>query len=227
MNMSRIEKLIIYVGLGLAFLKTGEAMVTYAPRAVFGFSSDWVSYLWAYLGAFMVEGVLYVAYHKLTESGKDRNARIAAWAVGILSVSFSLAMNRIDQSITEGTLATIAGNSPLAVLHNVVFAIPLVGAVLFMLMDIIDKATDDAPQRPPQRQMQVQRQPPQSQHQPVAQWKGVQVQPERPLGQRPDSIQLSGGPDDELSSLLGAGSNGRKFETTVPMGVTLVERHGH
>jgi len=228
MNMSRIEKLIIYVGLGLAFLKTGEAMVSYAPRAVFGFSSDWVSYLWAYLGAFMVEGVLYVAYHKLTERGKDRNARIAAWMVGILSVSFSLAMNRIDQSITEGTVASIAGNSPLAILHNVVFAIPLIGAVLFMLMDIIDKATDDMPQSPPQRQMQVQRQPPQPQHQPAAQWKGVQVQPERPLGQRPgDSIQLSGGPDDELSGLLGMGSNGRKFETTQQSGVTLVERHGH
>jgi hypothetical protein len=133
-------------------------------------------------------------------------------------------MNKIDQMITDGTIATIAGNSPLAVLHNVVFAIPLVGAVLFMVMDVIDNATDDTPQRP-NRGLQVQRQPDrgQSQHQPVARWSGVNVQ-ERPLDS--GSMPL-GGPDDDISGLLTGQNGSRKFQTDVPAVTTLVERHGH
>jgi hypothetical protein len=223
--MSRIEKAIIYIGLGLAFLKTGEAMVAYAPRAVFGWSSEWVSYLWAYLGAFMVEGVLYVAYHKLTTAGKDRNARVAAWAVGIIAVVFSLTMNKLDQMITDRTLGTLAGADPLMVLHNVVFAIPLIGAVLFMLMDIIDKATPDSyvPGRQTQPNRQLQRTQP-SQHNPVAQWKGVQVS-EAPLSRPGPSVSMPlDGPDEDLSVLLGGGGNSRKFQTDHSGGVSLVSR---
>lgn len=222
MRLENVEKAIIYVGLGLAFLKTGEAMVAYAPHGVLGFTADWVSYLWAYLGAFMVEGVLYVAYHKLTERGKDRNARLAAWGVAIISVAFSLTMNKIDTSLNDGTLGALLGNSPIGLLHNVVFAIPLVGAVLFMLLDIIDKATDDV------RQPGRSRDPHQGQrngqgagqgmqmaraHEPVARWQGGVSVSERPLEGR---AALGAGSVDDDITLLGLGdpsSNGRKFQT--------------
>lgn len=235
--MSKIEKAIIYIGLGLAFFKTSEAMAAYAPRGIFGWQSDWISYGWAYLAGFMVEGVLYVAYNKARTRGKDRNARWASWIVAGISVAFSLTMNKIDQMITDGTIATIAGSSPLAVLHNVVFAIPLIGAVLFMVMDVIDNATDDAPFRPqgqgqPNRQLQTQRQPPSapSQHEPVARWKGVQVAPNKaaPLDDGRQAFPgLLDGSDDEVSGLLG-GANGRsKFQMDVPSVTTIAQKHGY
>lgn len=218
MKLENVEKAIIYIGLGLAFLKTGEAMVAYAPHGILGFTADWISYLWAYAGAFMVEGVLYVSYHKLIMRGKDRNARLAAWLVAIVSVAFSLTMNKIDTAANDGTLGTLLGNSPIGLLHNVVFAIPLVGAVLFMLLDIIDKATDDIVV-PPGPRLFTQGKPKgngqsgqQSNraHESVARWQGSLEVGETPLGR----AALGGGPEDEDIALLGMGSqNGRKFQT--------------
>lgn len=220
-HTSRIGKLIVYLGLGLAYLKTSEALVPYAPRAVFGWQSEWVGYLWAYLCGALVEGVLYVAYTKLLDRGKDNPTMWLAGLIAGISVVFSITMNRIDQMVTDGVDLTLATGSPLALLHNVVFLIPLFAAVLFMLLEIVDRRVDDKPQRGSGDSrdsrggghIQIRTEPQTPRHQPVAHWKGDSPnlaagpsRPALPAGMR--EVGVADGLDDEMPTTM-AGLAGR------------------
>lgn len=134
---------VVAIGLILTYFKTAEAMVGFAPRGVFGMTSEWVSFLWSYVAAALVEGVILMSYQNLTDRLKDRETKRASWYTGGFAVAFSITMNIIDQKITDGTWR-VALDSPLAqVLYTVIMLIPFITALTMGLLAIIDSQHED------------------------------------------------------------------------------------
>lgn len=137
------ERMVVGICLFLAWLRTSEAMVPYSPQTILGVKADWIIFLWAYVAAAAVEGVLWMAYTKLRQSVKDHNTKWAAAVVAGLSIIFSAVMNVIDVRTQNGTLTLAAGSWQVDFLVNTIVLIPLIVAVLFGLVEIIDANTPD------------------------------------------------------------------------------------
>lgn len=222
------ERVTVAICLFLAWLRTGEAMVPYSPQSIFGLRSDWIEFLWAYVAAGAVEGVLWMAYTKLRDSVKDHNTKWAAAGVAILSIIFSGVMNVIDVRTQNGTLTLAAGSPEVDFLINVIVLIPLIVAVLFGIVEIVDAHFDDHGRGGHKQQNR-----PSQNNQPRPQIRDLGRPNERKIPPPPAETKA---PLDEMGfweSEAGRHSNGhskgeqREFTSEVTDSLTLAERkHG-
>ena len=158
-----VRGLIITVALGLLYFKTAEVMVQFSPRSIAGWSDATISYVWAYTAAALVEGVAWIAVRNLLNSGKDDQTRNMSWGIAIGAVIFSGLLNLIDQQITDGHLVLVADNPIANILHALVTLLPLIVAVSFMLLEIIDARNPDRPNLGQGKSVQIKTEP---KHQP-------------------------------------------------------------
>lgn len=143
MKMSLFNKIVLFVSLALAYLKTAEALVQFAPRSFMGWSDPVLPVLWAYISALLVEGVAYLAVTNLISMTKDTPTRTVSWVVAGVAVSFSLVMNIIDQKITDGSFVGGQGTPIGGFLYQAMGLIPIFVAILFALILIVDAAVPD------------------------------------------------------------------------------------
>lgn len=139
------ERIVVAVGLILMYLRTAEAMVPYSPHSIVGLRGDWIGYLWAYLAAALVEGVLWIGYNKLRTLGKDSNTKWAAATVVLVSFAFSAVMNVVDVRTLNGTLVIASGTPEMDFLVNTIVLVPGIAVAMFMIIEIIDAQFSDGP----------------------------------------------------------------------------------
>lgn len=154
-----IRGLIITVALGLLYFKTAEVMVQFSPRSIAGWSDPGISYVWAYIAAGLVEGVAWIATRNLLNNAKDSHTRNMSWGIAGGAVVFSGILNLIDQQITDGHLVLQTSNPLANLLHAVVTLLPLIVAVSFMLLEIIDSRNPDQPVRSQGKPVQIKTEP--------------------------------------------------------------------
>ncbi len=131
-------KPLMFIGLFLAYLKTSEAMVQFAPRTFLGFTDPMVPIFWGYISAGLVEGLALIAFEKLLNHTKDSPTRTtSAFMVG-LAVLFSIAMNIVDQKINDHSLGTELETGFGAFLYGMMGLLPIITAALIGSLRLVD-----------------------------------------------------------------------------------------
>lgn len=137
-NGNWFTKGLMVVALFLAYMKTSEAMVHFAPRLFLGWSDPILPVLWAYVCAGMVEGVALYAFYKWAQNVKDTPTRTVSIIVTLVAVAFSISMNILDQKINDGSFSLNSGVPIVGFLFSVMGLIPIITALMFGAMELVD-----------------------------------------------------------------------------------------
>lgn len=138
MKNTWLTKIAMFVALFLAYMKTAEAMVHFAPHAFLGWSDPILPVLWGYVCAGLVEGVALYAFGNWEQSNKDTPTRAVSIAVTGLAVAFSILMNIIDQQINDGSFRLDAGVPVVGFLFSTMGLIPIITGIMFGVMRLVD-----------------------------------------------------------------------------------------